>query len=100
MEDLFIDEFAEDLKYFYGLGPAFELTSLMTQPLFDDLLTSLQFHEMESNNATGSPLVILNFAHSETVQPMMAALGLNQDGNPLLARTTHLPSELQYEFVF
>lgn len=87
MEDLYIEEFAEDLKYYYGLGPAYEINSLMTQPLFADLLTSLQFHKMECNNATGSPLVILNFAHSETVQPMMAALGLNQDGKPLLVST-------------
>lgn len=86
MDDLYIEEFAEDLKYYYGLGPAYEITSHMTQPLFDDLLTSLQFHEMESNNATGTPIAILNFAHSETVQPMMAALGLNQNGKPLLVR--------------
>ena len=81
-DDLEILAFAEDLKYFYGIGPAYEITKKMTQPLFEDI-----FKQIENlDPAVSSPTVVLNFAHGETTQPLMAALGLHQNDKPLLVR--------------
>jgi len=80
-QDLALFEFAEDLKYYYHEGPGFEITSMMTQPLFQDV-----FNKLDELNTEVSPnRSILNFGHSTTVQPMMAALGLFTDDEDLLS---------------
>ena len=84
-DDLEILAFAEDLKYFYGIGPAYEITKKMTQPLFEDIFTQIE----NLDPTVSSPTVVLNFAHGETTQPMMAALGLHQNDKPLLVKLMH-----------
>ena len=34
-QDLLLFQFSEDLKYYYDNGPVFNITTLMTQPLFE-----------------------------------------------------------------
>ena len=34
-QDLTLFQFSEDLKYYYDNGPVFNITTLMTQPLFE-----------------------------------------------------------------
>ena len=43
-QDLALFEFAEDLKYYYHEGPGFEITSMMTQPLFQVKCADLNKH--------------------------------------------------------
>ena len=97
--DLDIFQFSEDLKYYYDNGPVFNITNRMTQPLFEVcplpsvlltvlLIVSLQdiFSLLDSavdDNYSGN-VSILNFGHSDTVQPFMSALGLYYDGRDLL----------------
>ena len=80
-EDLKLFEFQADLKYYYNDGAAYNITAEMTQPLFEDLFTKID--EIQSNKEAN--ISILNFAHSETLQPFMTALGLYRDEEDLLA---------------
>lgn len=80
-EDLKLLEFGEDLKYYYNDGPAYNITSEMTQPLFADFFAKID----EIRNSEDANVSILNFAHSETLQPFMTALGLYRDQEDLLA---------------
>ena len=78
-------EFQEDLKYYYNDGAAYNITAQMTQPLFEDLFDKIDQvvdEDDQQGNTSGS---VLNFAHSETVQPFMTALGLYRDQEDLLA---------------
>jgi len=75
-QDLQLYNFREDLKYYYSVGPAYPITAQMTQPLVEDLLQSL-----ESETAS----TVLNFGHSDTIQPLMTALGLYHDDHDLMA---------------
>ena len=40
-EDLKLFEFQEDLEYYYNYGPAYKITSKMTQPIFTDLFAKI-----------------------------------------------------------
>jgi len=80
-QDFSVFEFSEDLKSYYHEGSGFEITSLMTQPLFQDVFTKLD----ELNTELSPNRSILNFGHSPTVNPMMVALGLFADDEQLLA---------------
>jgi len=79
--NLKIIEFREDLKYYYLDAYAYEITTKMTQPLFQDIFTQFSSVRAGVNNHTGT----LYFAHSETVQPFLAGLGLYHDPSDLLA---------------
>ena len=61
----------------------------MTQPLFDDLFTKID--DIQNNNEAN--ISILNFAHSETLQPFMTALGLYRDEEDLLASDWDTPRQ-------
>lgn len=103
--DLDIFQFSEDLKYYYDNGPVFNITTRMTQPLFEvwpytgifsELIAPLQdiFSLLDAavdENYTGN-VTVLNFGHSDTVQPFMSALGLYYDGRDLLVRVWCLES--------
>ena len=75
-EDLRLYNFREDLKYYYKMAYGHNISLQMTQPLLLDLLTSLQ---------SSSHSARLNFGHTNTVQPLLAALGLYKDQTHLLA---------------
>jgi len=75
-QDLALYNFREDLKYYYEVGPAYPITSQITQPMIEDILQSL---ESETTST------ILNFGHSDTLMPLMAALGLYHDDHDLVA---------------
>ena len=62
------------LKYYYNDGPAYNITSEMTQPLFADLFAKID----EIETSPEANVSILNFAHSETLQPFMTALGCTE----------------------
>ena len=80
-EDLKTFEFLEDLKYYYKDGHAFNITSEMTQPLFDDIIEKMS----ALKNGAETKRTILNFAHEETVLPLLTALGLYKDEKDILA---------------
>lgn len=88
-EDLKLFEFQADLKYYYNDGPAYNITSEMTQPLFADLFEKID----EIKNSQEANVSILNFAHSETLQPFMTALGLYRDQEDLLASDWGTPRQ-------
>jgi len=88
-EDLKLFEFQEDLKYYYNDGPAHNITAEMTQPLFADLFAKID----EMRNSEDVNVSILNFAHSETLQPFMTALGLYRDQEDLLASDWGTPRQ-------
>ena len=82
MEDLRLWQFSEDLFKYYTYGPAHKITMQMTQPLFADIFASFDnFINKRQNFKT----TILNFGHSYTFQPLLAALGLFIDDHDLLA---------------
>ena len=96
MEDHRLLEFGDDLELFYSNGPAYEINGRMSQPLFEastftphndpqhympqhqDLFSAIS--TMENGEETG---IVLNFAHDTTLQHMMAALRLFNDGRDL-----------------
>jgi len=83
--DLELFEFQEDLKYYYNDGAAYNITAQMTQPLFKDLFDKIDEIIVEGGQEGSASKSVLNFAHSETVQPFMTALGLYKDQEDLLA---------------
>merc|ERR1711915_562289 len=89
VEDFKLYEFFEDLKYYYNDGAAYNITSEMTQPLFSDLFNKI--HEIEGSDKESQ--IVLNFAHSETVQPFITALGLYRDSEDILASDWATPKE-------
>ena len=88
-EDLKLFEFQEDLKYYYNDGAAYNITAEMTQPLFSDIFNKIK----EVKSSQEANVSILNFAHSETLQPFMTALGLYRDQEDLLASDWGTPRE-------
>eukprot|EP00092_Neocalanus_flemingeri_P034573 GFUD01037600.1.p1 GENE.GFUD01037600.1~~GFUD01037600.1.p1 ORF type:complete len:454 (-),score=120.39 GFUD01037600.1:57-1418(-) len=88
-EDLKLFEFQADLKYYYNDGAAYNITAEMTQPLFADIFSKIE--EMKSSEEAN--VSILNFAHSETLQPFMTALGLYRDEEDLLASDWGAPRQ-------
>ena len=98
MDDLELFDFREDLKYYWNDGNAFDITSKMTQPLFKVKLQFSMFtsdyclcqdifnniEEQRNGKKDNRSKVILNFSHSEGVQPLMTALGLFRDDRHLL----------------
>jgi len=79
--DLELFEFQEDLRYYYNDAYAYNITAQMTQPLFQDLFSKID----QIQSGVKASTSILNFAHSETVQPFMTALGLYRDQGDLMA---------------
>lgn len=79
--NLKIIEFRDDLKYYYKDAYAHDISWQMTQPLFHDIFQQFSSARSGQNNHTSA----LYFAHSETVQPFLAGLGLFHDSEDLLA---------------
>ena len=80
-EDLKLLDFNEDLKNSQNVVPDLNITAEMTQPLFEDLFTKIE--EVQSDKEAN--VSILNFCHRETLQPVLAALGLYTDQEDLHA---------------
>jgi len=82
LADLELFDFASDLKNYYSDGDGYEITGKMTQPVFQELFTKIDEHisGMVSNSS-----VILNFGHSSGLKPILTALGMFKDEDPLLA---------------
>jgi len=78
-DDLKIINYRNCLWRWWSNSYAFNITAQQTQPLVFNLVDSLLNSETRNEN------VILNFGHSDGVQPFMTALGLYRDANPLLA---------------
>merc|ERR1712152_132700 len=89
LADLELFDFASDLKNYYSDGDGYEITGKMTQPVFQELFTKIDEHisGMVSNSS-----VILNFGHSSGLKPILTALGMFKDEDPLLASLTTLDS--------
>ncbi|XP_023339715.1 multiple inositol polyphosphate phosphatase 1 [Eurytemora carolleeae] len=82
IQDLHVYEFREDLKYYYEDGYAYNITKLMTQPLWHDLITRLEVLQ-EGRLAVNNS--VLMFAHAETLMPFLVSLGLYLDQEPVKA---------------
>ena len=79
--NLKVIEFCDDLRYYYEDAYAHDISWKMTQPLFHDIFQQFSSARAGLNNYTSS----LYFAHSETVQPFLAGLGLFHDSEDLVA---------------
>merc|ERR1712061_331696 len=82
LADLELFDFASDLKNYYSDGDGYEITGKMTQPVFQELFIKIDEHisGMVSNSS-----VILNFGHSSGLKPILTALEMFKDEDPLLA---------------
>merc|ERR1712061_734334 len=82
LADLELFDFASDLKNYYSDGDGYEITGKMTQPVFQELFTKIDEHisGMVSNSS-----VILNSGHSSGLKPILTALRMFKDEDPLLA---------------
>jgi len=84
-EDLDLYNFRQDLVFYYLRGYAYPITAQQTQPLMADLLSAMQSSEYS---------YILNAGHSDTLAPLLAAIGLYRD--PADLTTEDLGSGYQY----
>jgi len=82
-QDIKAYEFREDLHYYYVNGYGYNITRLMTQPLWSDLMGRLE--SLQQNGAQEDPNIVLLFGHSETVHPFIASLGIHKDLTDLKA---------------
>merc|ERR1712212_278521 len=73
-EDLDLFNFRQDLVFYYLRAYAYPITAQQTQPLMADLLDALQSSEYS---------YILNSGHSDTLAPLLTALGLYHDPSDL-----------------
>lgn len=81
--DLDILEFASDLKQYYWIGSGHPINYEMSCPLIADIFRRLD--DAVSGNASSRG--VFYFAHAETVAPVLTALGLFRDDQPLRAVT-------------
>lgn len=64
-------------------GPFSPLTSQMTQPLWSDLLATME--SLTEASDFDEPILSLNFGHSDTLLPFLTSLGLYRDEKDLKA---------------
>lgn len=81
--ELRVLEYREDLDYYYYVGPGREINAKLGCPLMKDLFQ--HFRKLEGDNYSQEPKGIFYFAHTVTLQTLLAALGFNNDRQPLLA---------------
>nr|XP_033799713.1 multiple inositol polyphosphate phosphatase 1 isoform X2 [Geotrypetes seraphini]XP_033799714.1 multiple inositol polyphosphate phosphatase 1 isoform X2 [Geotrypetes seraphini] len=93
-EDSKVLEYLNDLKQYWKRGYGYDINSRSSCGLFHYIFKSLDQAVSESNSSQliSSP-VILQFGHAETLQPLLALMGLFKDEEPLdannFARQTH-----------
>lgn len=81
-EHLKILEYAEDLKYYYTSGYGHEMNHKLGCSAVKDMMD--RFERTVSGNYH-EPRVVVHFTHTEALQLLMVALGINKDNQPLTA---------------
>ncbi|XP_029465663.1 multiple inositol polyphosphate phosphatase 1 [Rhinatrema bivittatum] len=79
-------EYLNDLKQYWKRGYGYDINSRSSCGLFHHIFKNLDQAISESNSSQpiSSP-VILQFGHAETLQPLLALMGLFKDEEPLSA---------------
>lgn len=83
-EDISVLEYLLDLKNYWARGYGQQINYNMSCPLFTDITETIQ-HFLEERK----PFGVFRFAHTGTVIPLLAMLGLFKDSVPLSASNFH-----------
>lgn len=65
-----------------------------------NLFQKLFYRKLEGNDYNQEPKGIFYFAHTATLQPLLTALGFNNDSQPLLATNFQESKERQWRTSF
>lgn len=92
-------EYAQDLRYYYGLGPGTELEQLMMVPFLNSLVGILAegpgVTGVEANGSTFTlPKLIMNFLNDGQISELVSAIGVFDDQAPLPA--DEVPADRTY----
>ncbi|XP_046849483.1 multiple inositol polyphosphate phosphatase 1-like [Xenia sp. Carnegie-2017] len=83
--DLDVIEYMYDLKNYWKRGYGFEINYQMSCLLLKNITESIE----NAIRSSGKTKAIFQFAHSETLIPLLCLMGLNKDSEPLLANNYH-----------
>ncbi|XP_060586938.1 multiple inositol polyphosphate phosphatase 1-like [Ruditapes philippinarum] len=92
-EDRILLEYGQDIEKYYKLSYGHPINSQMACPLVKDMFdtmdkamnSSWDYENLGDMNNTDYLAAKFQFGHSETIVPLMTALGLYKDNTPLLA---------------
>jgi len=76
-EDMALWEFENDLEAHYGSGPAFEITTMATHKLFEEIYDLIDAHSFGGQTPNAS--AVFTFGHSGGIKPIINAFEIFRD---------------------